>query len=63
MSEETIEKYRLPLKKQLVLTGASKPINCLAWDTSGARVISGCSDHLVRMYDFGGMTLEHGPFQ
>ena len=54
---------KLPIKKELLLTGAKQAISCLAWATSGARVLSGCSDHIVRMYDFGGMTAEHGPFQ
>lgn len=54
---------KLPMKKEQLLNGAKKAINCLAWDKSGARVLSGCSDHIVRMYDFGGMTAEHEPFQ
>jgi len=45
------------------LVGATKGINCLAWDKSGARIISGSSDQKIRMYDFGGMTAEHEPFQ
>lgn len=64
MSPESIlVDNKIPLKKELLLNGAKKAINCLAWDKSGARVLSGCSDHIVRMYDFGGMTAEHEPFQ
>lgn len=64
MTEEDVcQKHRIPLKKEQLLNGAGRAINCLAWDKSGARVISGSSDHIVRMYDFGGMTVEHDPFQ
>ena len=64
MAEETILKEnKIPLKNEMLLTGAKKAINCVAWDKSGARVVSGSSDHIVRMYDFGGMTAEHDPFQ
>lgn len=61
--EEVLRDHRIPLKKEQLLNGAGRAINCLAWDKSGARVISGSSDHIVRMYDFGGMTAEHDPFQ
>ena len=61
--EEVLRDHRIPLKKEQLLNGAGRAINCLAWDKSGARVISGSSDHIVRMYDFGGMTAEHDHFQ
>ncbi len=64
MEEESIRtENKIPIKKDLLLNGAKRAINCLAWDKSGARLISGSSDHLVRLYDFGGMTVEHEPFQ
>ena len=64
MDQEAIRtKHKIPIKEDMLLNGAKRSINCLAWDGSGARVVSGSSDHLVRLYDFGGMTVEHEPFQ
>ena len=62
-AESILEKNKIPITKNLELVGATKGINCLAWDKSGARIISGSSDHKIRMYDFGGMTADHEPFQ
>ena len=61
--EDIRVKHKIPTKKTLQLTGSTRPINCMAWDYSGARLVAGSSDNHARLYDFGGMTVEHDPFK
>lgn len=61
--EEIRVKNKIPTLKSLQLFGSTRSINCMAWDASGARLVTGSSDTHARLYDFGGMTAEHDPFQ
>jgi hypothetical protein len=54
---------RLPVSHQIVLKGHSKTVTCLALDKAGGRLVTGSSDHDVRLWDFGGMTSELRSFR
>ena len=38
-------------------------MTALAFDRSGARLLTGSNDYNVEMYDFGGMNRSHRPFK
>jgi WD40 repeat protein len=45
----------IPITHEIELKGHSKPISALAWDPSGARLLTGGFDYTVKFWDFGGM--------
>eukprot|EP01031_Cornospumella_fuschlensis_P029844 gene29844-36034_t len=58
-----IEKYKIPLAKEISLAGASKAVTCVSVEPSGNRVVTGCLDYYIRLYDFGGMDSRHVSFK
>ena len=63
-----VKKMKIPITSRITLpylsalsssdkSSSSTVITTLGLDPSGSRLISGCTDSYVRMYDFGGMDL------
>lgn len=52
---DIVEKYKLPVTHEAKLERHNKPISAIAVDNSGARVITGSLDYMVKFWDFGGM--------
>ena len=53
----------LPASHEVVLRGHSKLVSCLAFDASGARLLTGSTDYSVRIYDFGSMDREQRAYR
>lgn len=53
--EDLREKILLPVTHEISLRGHTKPVSALAMDPSGARLITGGMDYVVKLWDFGGM--------
>lgn len=47
--------YKLPISHEVILRGGSGTISALDLDRSGARVLAGSYDYMLRFWDFGGM--------
>ena len=44
-------------------TGGGRIISSISVDPAGSRLVSGCTDGVLRMYDFGGMDVSHKSFR
>lgn len=53
----------LPVSHEIVLNGHSKTILTVALDPVGKRLATGGRDHVVRLWDFGGMDSSHRSFR
>lgn len=53
----------LPASHEVVLRGHSKLVSCLAFDASGARLLTGSTDYSVRIFDFGSMDREQRAYR
>lgn len=58
-----IDEYKLPVTDELLMKSHTKWVSALSWDKSGARLISGSYDTLIKLWDFGGMVGEPHPFR
>uniref|UniRef100_A0A2P2I4G1 WD repeat-containing protein 70-like n=1 Tax=Hirondellea gigas TaxID=1518452 RepID=A0A2P2I4G1_9CRUS len=55
--------YKLPVSHELSLGHGSKPVNAVAMDVSGSRLVSGSADYDVKYWDFQGMDVAREPFR
>lgn len=53
--QEEAEELQLPITHEAELKGHLKPVSALAVDPSGARLLTGGFDYIVKFWDFGGM--------
>ena len=53
----------LPVADSIALQGHTKPVVCLATDSSGSRLLSGSLDTALGVYDFSGMGADFRPYK
>ena len=53
----------LPISSEITLNHGTKPIPAMALDPSGARLLTGGNDYMMKFWDFPGMTQTLEPFR
>ncbi len=62
-TQAIVAQYKLPITHEIELTGSTRAVTALTLDRAGARVVTGGSDYMMQMYDFGGMNTSMSPFR
>ena len=62
--DNEVEKaWGMPVSHEATISGHHKDVSAIALDRAGARFVTGGVDYCVRMYDFGGMNINHRPIR
>jgi len=61
--DEDDSRMTLPISSEITLNHGTKPIPAMALDPSGARLLTGGNDYMMKFWDFPGMTQTLEPFR
>ena len=61
--DEDDSRMILPISSEITLNHGTKPIPAMALDPSGARLLTGGNDYMMKFWDFPGMTQTLEPFR
>ena len=61
--DEDDSRMTLPISSEISLNHGTKPISAMALDPSGARLLTGGNDYMMKFWDFPGMTQTLEPFR